>query len=205
MAGAKEKAQSIVAEIFPTERMDELLGAIVKNVLGTHENGDFDNIGHHAIVAMISVDKIGVDKTKIKYDVMTIPSEGLIAEMYEFAGYVGSATAHMAPDRILVAAWLIGEGWMVETNEAMPTKVTPSEHPDREEIILVTGVSLDERRNHAIFRYSRNEGNRIIVSAGDVEVINVDAKSQAYSRNTTHMLQEYYKVSVPIMVRAEKK
>jgi hypothetical protein len=186
----EEAAVQFVSAIFPTERMDQMLDAIVNQSLEAHTEGDYTSIAHHAIVSTIEFTEEEPDKPV--YEVFTIPSPNL-RDMHEFAGFVGSLVARMAPDKVLVGAWLVGEAWMVETKAATPTKVLPSEHPDKQEIIVIAGVALDKRHNHAIIRIDRDDKGMIRIPEGGVDKFHVDDNVPAYSRNTKALLEEYLK------------
>ena len=179
-----------VSAVFPTSRMDEMLDAITGQSFDAHTEGDYTSIAHHAIVATIEFTEEEPDEAK--YEVMTIPSPN-INDMHEFAGFIGSLVARMGPEKVMVGAWLIGEAWMVETKAATPTKIKPSEHPDKQEIIVIAGVSLDKRHNHAVIKIYRDDKNMIRIPEDGIEKFHVDDGVRAYSRNTKNLLEVYLK------------
>ncbi len=184
----EEKAVLFCTAVFPTVRMDEMLDAIINQSMVAHTEGDYTVIAHHAIVATIEYTE--EEPEKPVYEAFTIPTPN-IQDMHEFAGFVGDLVARMAPSKIMMGAWLVGEAWMVETSAATPTKVRPSEHPNKQEIIVIAGVSLDKRFNHSVIKFTRDDKGMIRVSEEAVERFHVDDGVRAYSRNSTNLLNKY--------------
>jgi hypothetical protein len=177
-----------VASIFPTERMDEMLDAITRQSLTAHTEGDYQAVGHHAIVATIEfTEETPGDPV---YDVMTIPSPN-ISEMKDFAEYVGMVTAQLAPSKVFVGTWLVYLAWEIETETAMPTKIDMDGEMEKKEIIVISGVSLDNRHNHTVIQVVRDDNGMIRIPEDGIETFHVNDGVRAYSRNTKHMRDKY--------------
>jgi hypothetical protein len=69
-------------------------------------------------------------------------------------------------DDPLAAVFLITEAWMSTRpeGEGLPD-VPPSEDPERVEVIIISGSTIDQRQNQAVVRMERREG---LMYAGEV-------------------------------------
>ncbi len=69
-------------------------------------------------------------------------------------------------DTPLAAAFLVAEAWMSTRpeGEGLPD-VPPSEDPERVEVVIISGSTIDQRQNQAVVRTERREG---LMHAGEV-------------------------------------
>ena len=78
----------------------------------------------------------------------------------------GMGRAAAESEEPLAAVFLVTEAWMTQRAEAegLPD-VPPSEDPERVEVVIVSGSTLDMRQNQAIIHIKRQEG---LMAAGEV-------------------------------------
>ena len=78
----------------------------------------------------------------------------------------GMGQAAAESDEPLAAVFLVTEAWMTQrTAQDGPPDVPPSEDPARQEVVVVSGSTLDMRQNQAIIHIEREEGR---LAAGEV-------------------------------------
>jgi hypothetical protein len=88
---------------------------------------------------------------------------------------------------MLVAVYLIGEAWEVTVSPGEPgPPVSLQHHPDRQEVIALSGLTLDGRTNGARFAVRRNERGGMelhdlkIIALGDEQVVSSSQMLRAF-------------------------
>lgn len=88
------------------------------------------------------------------YDQIGITTPGWDGEVLATMGVM--AAEHT--DDPLAAAFLVTEAWMTPSSDEGVSDVPAEENPEREEVILISGMTLDLRQNRTILRFERRHG-----------------------------------------------
>ena len=91
---------------------------------------------------------------------------------------------------ILRQVFMISEGWMKETRDGKPSKMRPAHDPDRKEVLIVSGLQIEERLKYLrMFEMQRDPKGRLINlrelvpnrgKIGEIEIPLVDAFADGF-------------------------
>ncbi len=180
-----------MAREFSEQMMNEVLDLVCQTVEETLRTNPTKSIRYFAMVVMRNVEA-SLNDPNAQFELTIVNNTLQISEMAEFAQYVGANVAQLAPERLMEAAWLIGEAWTVETEEPIPSKVSPSQHPDRKEIIFVSGASTDgAKKNFATILVDRNHDETMVVRENGIDKIYVGEDQGSFTKNTNALLSAY--------------
>ena len=71
-------------------------------------------------------------------------------------------------ENVLAAAFIVTEAWMTQSTSGELPAVLPSDDPERVEVVVISGATLDKRQNQAIVQVERRNGR---LRAGEVTSI----------------------------------
>ena len=125
-----------------------------------------------------------------RYDVNVLVSPGFVdGEAKETMAVMGVKAAE--GDEPLAAVFLVTEAWMSQREaRAGEPVVPPSQDPERVEIVIISGSTIDQRQNQVIVRTEREEGRMHageVISAPYID----DGEDELENRILAHFWRSY--------------
>jgi len=84
-------------------------------------------------------------------------------ERMQFMNTAGSYLANNREIGILQQVFFIGEGWVSLGRDGKPPKVSPSQDPNRKEVLIISSVEIEnDRKNLKLFEMIRNQNGELV-------------------------------------------
>jgi hypothetical protein len=84
-------------------------------------------------------------------------------ERVEFMRFLGQAAAKSGRIDQLKQVFMVTEGWMSEPSEDIPTRIRPSEDPNRKEVLIISMIQVqDDKRQMEIFEIVRDSNEQVV-------------------------------------------
>lgn len=143
---SREEYEREAQKAFPTKVFNTIFKDRVAQVQDFFASGRYQELGSH-LVWLVDQDA-ETNKMELHLIVPQYESNTSIQEAMFGLGYL-ARRKNLRP----LAVFASTENWMVDTKE--PIDIPPSEHPDRQECLTITGLTIDKRVNLARFRINR--------------------------------------------------
>lgn len=84
-------------------------------------------------------------------------------ERLDFMGHLGRSAAKLGKVGKLSQVFMISEGWLSMAIKGKPTNMPPSQDPDRKEVLIVSGLQIEERKKHLkLFEMIHGANNSVV-------------------------------------------
>src|SRR5688500_7560908 len=104
-------------------------------------------------------------------------------ERVEFMRFFGQAAAKSGRIDQLKQVFMVTEGWMSEPSEDIPTRIRPSEDPNRKEVLIISMIQVQKQKKQMeIFEIVRDRNEQVI----GLEKFLPEEKKEDESRSEEH-------------------
>ena len=81
--------------------------------------------------------------------------------------FLGQFTAKSGKVNQLQQVFMVTEGWMSKATKSKPSKMRPSQDPNRKEVLIISGIQMRERKKHLkLFEILRDSNEHVVSLEG---------------------------------------